>query len=160
MKKNNNVEKISIKNHKYYVVDDIINIKDFDSNNIKIDEKSCKNILIYCIAYATIKDPKYVKINSVNISYLMFNRMNGYFQEINGNRNLTLAAKDKVKIYQEMWNKIRDLIGSATKKSNDYDEKYIKFYPDHKLPLKNDRGSCYDISCYSYFYENNKYCPQ
>ena len=29
-----------------------INIKGFDPNNIKIDEKSYKNILIYYIAYA------------------------------------------------------------------------------------------------------------
>ena len=43
-----------------------INIKEFDSNNIKLDESSYKNILIYYIAYATIKDLKYVKINSVS----------------------------------------------------------------------------------------------
>ena len=35
-----------------------------------------------------------------------------------------------------------------------------KFYSDHKLPLKNDRNSYYDISCQNYFYEYNKYCPQ
>ena len=38
---------ISIKNHTYYFFDDIINIKHFDPNNIKIDEKSYKNILNY-----------------------------------------------------------------------------------------------------------------
>ena len=37
---------------------DIIKIKSFDSNNIKIDEKSYKNILISCIGYMTIKDSK------------------------------------------------------------------------------------------------------
>ena len=45
---------------------DIINIKFFDPNNIKIDEKSYKNILIYYTGYVTITDSKYVKINSVN----------------------------------------------------------------------------------------------
>ena len=30
---------INIKKHKYYFFDDIMNIKDFDSNNIKIDER-------------------------------------------------------------------------------------------------------------------------
>ena len=29
-------------------------MKKFDPNNIKIDEKSNKNILIYCIGYVTI----------------------------------------------------------------------------------------------------------
>ena len=37
---------ININNHAYYFFDDIINIKNFDSNNIEIDEKSYKNILI------------------------------------------------------------------------------------------------------------------
>ena len=36
----------------------------FDPNNIKTDEKSYKNILIYYIAYVTIKYSEYVKINS------------------------------------------------------------------------------------------------
>ena len=80
---NNNVKDINIKNHAYYFFDDIINIKEFDPNNIKLDEKSYKNVLIYYIVYVTIKDSKYVKINSVNPLYLLFNRINGYFEEIN-----------------------------------------------------------------------------
>ena len=63
----NNVKDINIKIHTCYFFDDIINIKDFDPDNIKIDEKSYKNILIYYIAYVTIKDSKYVNINSVNL---------------------------------------------------------------------------------------------
>ena len=47
-----------MKNHTYYFFDDIINIKIFDANNIKIDEKSYKNILIYYTVYTTIKDSK------------------------------------------------------------------------------------------------------
>ena len=34
--------------------------------------------------------------------------------------------KEKIKKYEELWSKIRDLIRSVTKNSNDYDEKYIK----------------------------------
>ena len=34
---------IDIKNRTYYFFNDIINIKNFDPNNIKIDEKSYKN---------------------------------------------------------------------------------------------------------------------
>ena len=37
----NNVKDINIKNHTYYFFDDI-NIKEYDSNNIKLDEKSYK----------------------------------------------------------------------------------------------------------------------
>ena len=52
----NIVKERSIKNHTYYFFADIINIKDFDANDIKIDEKSNKNILIYYVAYRMIKD--------------------------------------------------------------------------------------------------------
>ena len=40
---------------------------------------------MYYTAYVTIKDSKYVKDNSVNPLYLIFNKMNGYFEEIKGN---------------------------------------------------------------------------
>ena len=51
----NKVKNINIKNPTYYFFNDIISIKNFDVNNIEIDEKSYKNILIYYIGYVTIK---------------------------------------------------------------------------------------------------------
>ena len=42
----NKVKDIDKKNRTYYFFNDIINIKNFNPNNIKIDEKSHKNILI------------------------------------------------------------------------------------------------------------------
>ena len=49
-----------------------------------------------------IKDSKYVKINCVNPSYLTFNKINGYFEEINKNY-LTLVptneSKENIKTY-------------------------------------------------------------
>ena len=54
----------------------------------------------------TIKYSKYVKIDSVNPLYLIFNKVNGYFEEINGNKYLTLVAtnesKEKVKKFEEL----------------------------------------------------------
>ena len=46
---------INIKKCTYYFFDDTINIKDFDPDNIKIDENSYKNILIYYVRYVMIK---------------------------------------------------------------------------------------------------------
>ena len=66
-------------------------------NNIKIDEKSYKNILIYYNEYVTIKDLKYVNINSVNPLYLIIKKVNGYFEEINGNKYLTLIPTNESK---------------------------------------------------------------
>ena len=62
---------IDIKNRTYYFFNDMINIKNFYPNNIKIDENSYKDILIYYIGYVTFKDLKYVKVNSVNSLYLI-----------------------------------------------------------------------------------------
>ena len=135
----NKVKDINIKNRTYFFSNDIINIENFDPNNIKIDEKSYKNILIYYIGYLTVKE--YVKTYSVNPLYLIFRYVNGYFKEINGNKYLTLVptnkSKEKIKKYEELWVKIRDLIRSITKNSDDYDGKYmkIKFNSDDELPL-------------------------
>ena len=47
------------------------------------------------------------------------------------------AKQKKKKKNEELWIKIRDLIRSITKNSDDYDEKYmkIKFNSDNELPL-------------------------
>ena len=42
----NSLKENNIKNRIYYFLDDMINIKDLDLNEIKIDEKSFKNIFI------------------------------------------------------------------------------------------------------------------
>ena len=51
----------------------------------------------------------------------------------------TNESKEKVKKYEELWSKIRDLIRSVTENSNDYDydKKYIKikFNLDDELRL-------------------------
>ena len=110
-------------------------------NNIEIDEKSYKKLLIYYIGYLTIKDPKYVKIYSVNPRYLIFNKKKGFLEENNRNKYLTLVStierKEKIKKYGELWIKIRDLVRLITKNLDDHDEKYmkIKFNKDDELPL-------------------------
>ena len=115
----------------------------------------------------TIKDSKYVKINSVNPLYLIFNKMNGYFEEINGSKYLKLVpsneSKEIIKKDEELWSKFRDLIRSITKKSDDYDEKYmkIKFNSDDELPLnKTMEIPTTTIVVRAIFLENDKYYPQ
>ena len=51
-----NIKEINIKNRTYYFFNDMINIKDFDPNLLKIDKKLYKNIDIYYIGYITVKD--------------------------------------------------------------------------------------------------------
>ena len=59
--------------------------------------KSQKTIYIHYIGYVTIKDLKYVKINSVNPLYLFNSKANGYFEEINKNKYLIWFLLMKVK---------------------------------------------------------------
>ena len=156
-----------MKNHIYYCFNDIINIKNLDPTNINTDEKSYKNILIYYIRYVMIKDLKYIKINGVSPLYLIINKVNGNFEEINGEKNLTLVptneSKEKIKKYEELWNKIKGLIRLITKISNNYDEKYmkIKSNSDVELPLnKAIEIRSMLIVVRAVFHEDNKYYPQ
>ena len=115
----------------------------------------------------TIKDLKYVKTDSINAIYLTLNKVNGYFEEINGSKYLTLVptneSNEKIKRYEELWRKIRDLIRSVTENSDDYDEKYIKikFNSDDELFLnKTIEIPSIAIVIRSIFIENSKYYPQ
>ena len=77
----------------------------------------------------------------------------------------TNETKEKIKKYEDLWIKIRDLIKSVTKKSDDYDydEKYIKikFDSDDELPLnKTIEIPTITIVAGAIFLENNKYYPQ
>ena len=81
----------------YILLDDINYIKFFEANKIKVDEKSYENILIYYIGYVTYKNSKYVKINSVIPLYLISSKSNGYFEEIDKNKYLTLVTTNESK---------------------------------------------------------------
>ena len=103
-------KEINIKMCRYYFFDDLINIKNFDPNQIKIVKKSYKIIIIYYVGYITIKNFSYVNVNSVNPLYIIINKIDGYIEEINANKYITLVSTDKnedtLKKYTELWNKI------------------------------------------------------
>ena len=59
----------------------MINIKDFDSNLLKIDTKSYKNIDMYYIGYIKTKSiSNYNSINSVNTLYFVIGEADGYIE--------------------------------------------------------------------------------
>ena len=57
-----NIKQINISNCTYYFFNDMISIKDFYSDLIKIDKKSYKNLGIYHIGSITIKELMIMKI--------------------------------------------------------------------------------------------------
>ena len=66
------LKEIDTENHTCYYFDDIIKIEDFDLDNILIDEKSYKNILVYNNPYESLIDSKHLRIR--------FNKTNGFIR--------------------------------------------------------------------------------
>ena len=86
---------------------------------------------------------EYVKINGANPLYPIFSKINRYFEEINGNKYLTLVSTSES---EENIKKIIDLIRSITENSDVYDEKYMKIRLSSDDELL-DRNSWHDNSC-------------
>ena len=153
---------------------DMINIKNFHSNLLKIDKKSCKDIDIYYIGYITVKDSDYVKINSLNPLYLMIDKVNGYTEEKNGSKYLIFDSADKnkevLKRYNELQdgfkNKVETINGGKTSEysSAEYGKDFvkIKFDSDYDLPLKKKTLKLHDMPMVgrSVFEDKRKFYPQ
>ena len=83
------IKQINIRNSTYHFFNDMINIKDFDSNLSKLDKKSFKNVAIYYIGYITRKDE--YKVNNVNPLYLLVHEIDGFIEEKEGSKYLNIA---------------------------------------------------------------------
>ena len=77
----------------------MINIKNFDSNLLNIEKTSFKSTdaVIYNIQYITMESLDHVNIDSENPLYLIFNNVDGYIEESNGDKYLVFASTDKNK---------------------------------------------------------------
>ena len=99
------VKELNIKNRTYYYFNDIINIKDFHSNLLRIGKKQHKDVNIYYIGYITIKKfGDCENINIVNPVYLMIHSAAGYFKEKNSEKYLILDSTDK---YEKVFSGIK-----------------------------------------------------
>ena len=122
----------------------MINLKNFESNLLKIEKKHYKGIDIYYIGYITIKKSDDCEsIHSVNPFYLLFNHSSGYIEEKNGNKYLIFddfvdEIKEVLEKYADVWDGIKYVIKTINRrKGNDYGKNYmgIKFNSDDDLPL-------------------------
>ena len=76
------VKEINIKNQTYYFFDNMVDIKNFHSNLLKIDKKSYQDIDIYYIGYIMIKKfGDCENMHSVNSLYLIIHSATGHFKE-------------------------------------------------------------------------------
>ena len=106
------VREISIKNQTYYFFDDMIDIRNFHSNLLKIDKKPYKDVDIYYIGYITIKRfSDCENIHSVNRLYLIIHSVTGYFKEKNREKYLIIDSIEKYeKFFLELNQKLKRLM--------------------------------------------------
>ena len=130
------VKEINIKNQTYYFFDDMIDIRNFHSNLLKIDKKSHKDIDIYYTGYIMIKKfSDYENIHNINPLYLIIHSATGHFKEKNSEKYLVIDSTEK---YEEVFSGIIP----ETKTINGwkklfYEKNYAKigFDTDDDLPL-------------------------
>ena len=76
----------------------MINIKNFDSNLLRIDKNSYEDIDIYYNGYITIKKINDCEnIHSVNLSYLIIHSARRHFKEKNDEKYLILIWQTNMK---------------------------------------------------------------
>ena len=93
----------------------MINIEDFDSNLVKIDKKSYKNIDIYHTGYITIKKiDDYENTHSLNPFYLIIGKVIGRIVEKNESKYLAFNSTDEnkevLKKIKKLWDVLKNEI--------------------------------------------------
>ena len=91
----------------------MIDIKNFQSNLLKIDKKPHKDIDIYCIGYITIKNFSDCKnSHSVNPLYLIIYSAAGYFKEKYREKYLIIDSTEEYKkVFSEIRSEIETING-------------------------------------------------
>ena len=146
------IKQTNIKNRTYCFYNDVIDIKTFDSNMLKLGKKLYKDLDIYNIGYVTIKQIGYgYDINSASPLYLRIVRANGYIKEINEDKYLifdvTYENKKLLERYDDAFNEIMGKIKKIDDDLLEYAQGYMKirFTSDDNLPL-NKPLKFYDMS--------------
>ena len=136
------IQEINIKERTYYFCDDFIDLKTFDSKNLKLDKKTYKDLDIYNIGYVTKKKiGDCYDVNIVNPLYLRINNASGYIEEKGSNKYLIFDSTDENKellkryndIFNGLINKIKKIDDDWLEYTKDYTK--IKFNSDDNLPL-------------------------
>ena len=86
------IGQINIKSRTYYFYNDLINIKKFNNNKLKLDKNGVLGNDVYHIGYIT-KKPQW-NVNSVNPLYLIINRIKGHFEEVDGDKYLIVSSEN------------------------------------------------------------------
>ena len=121
---------------------------------------------IYYIGYVTNK-PQW-NMNSVNPLYLMINRIDGFIEEKDGDKYLSIASTDRnsevLNKYSEVWSGIKDCIEKINDNElGEYDKDFmkIKYNSDDDIPLnKQLHFLTITVIITNIFEKDGKYYPQ
>ena len=86
------IRQLNIKSKTCYFYNDLINIKNFNNNKLKLDKKGVFGKYAYYIGYIT-KKPQW-HVFSVNPLYLMINKIKGHFEELDEDKYLTTSSEN------------------------------------------------------------------
>ena len=144
------IRQLNIESRTYYFYNDLINIKNFNINNLKLVTKKPQR-----------------NVNSINPLYLMINRIKGHFEEKDGDKYLIISSEngDIMQKYQDVFDGIKEII----KRINDYsypikyDDNYMKIKfntNDNIIPNKIIYFLTITIAIRSVTLKDGKYYPQ
>ena len=119
------IRQLNIEGRTYYFYNDITNIKNFNSNNLKLGKKRVLGNDVYYNGYITKKPQG--NVNSVNPLHLMINRMKGHFEKVDGDKYLIISSEnsDIMQKYQEFFDGIKEKINDYSYPIK-YDDNYMK----------------------------------
>ena len=103
MESNDELKEIDINNRAYCYFDDIIKIEDFDFDNILVNKKSYKDILVYDMSYKTLIDVKPLRNT--------FDKVDRFIRVDGGTRYLVLLRTEK---YDATFNRITYLVSQKS----------------------------------------------
>ena len=132
------IRQINIEGRPYYFFNDMIDIKNFDSNLLDIFKLSSETTdeIICDIKYYDMESH-----NSEDLPYLIFSNVVRYIEESSGDKCVIIGSTDKSKEvltkYTELWNEIKNQIdtingGKSIKYKKDFMK--IRFKTGDNLP--------------------------
>ena len=135
-------KEINVKNRTYYFYNYIIELKTFDSKNLKLDKKTHKDLDIYNMGYIAIKKIcDCYDVNSVNPLYLRIDNASGYIEEDWTHKHLIFDSTDEnkelLKRYDDVFIGLIDKVKKIDDNWLEYTKDYmkIKFNSNDNLPL-------------------------
>ena len=119
---------MNIKSRTYYFYNGLIDIKDFDAKLLKLDKKNISESR-YLLHWLCHKKPEY-KINCVNPLYLLIDSLDGFIEEKEGDKHLTIAFTGRNTEVLKNMQKF-GVVNSTIRKINhselgEYDKDYMK----------------------------------